>query len=441
MYPKGPLGKPTRKAYLALGYSQRSFHAAGTALGGAVSQARLVIVYFDSQSIPLQVIREWVPPVASTHASRPMSNLLRPHGVPREAYFHADRHRPVTEAVPSSTTCSMPCAVGSWIDTPRGIRKLLPDELAKGLGVPLEWTNSGTPLPARYLNHLVGTHIWESLGAAIEPLLGTRPSPERATASADALSQPLAAPADALYQTLAAPADALSQPLALSLNSTSTSAPADALSQPLAAPADARSQTLALPRPSTTGSTTSTSFAPADARSQTLALPRNCTTSTSAPADALSQTLAAPTDARSQTLVLPRTRSPSASAPADALSQTLAAPADARSQFLVLPRTSTPSTSAPADALSQTLAAPGDALSQTLAPPRSDNTSADLVANAPGEAYSNSPTRLKQAPHPTIFASQPGIWQWTPPDITRGSPWHLARVYTLLEACTRRRSD
>jgi hypothetical protein len=271
LYPAGPLGKPTRKAFLSVGYSQRSFHANGTALGGAVSQARLVIVYFDTERIPLQVIRTWEPPAASTHAPRPMSNLLRPHGVPRQAYFHADRHRPITGTVPSSTTCSMPSTVNSWINTPRGIRKLLPDELAKGLGVPLEWMNSGQPLPARYLNHLVGTHIWETMGAAIEPVLANRPTPERATAPADALSQTLAAPADALSQTLVAPADALSQ-------------------------------TLASPRTSTTGSTTST---------------------TSAPADALSQTLVAPADALSQTLALPRTSTTSTSAPADALSQTL----------------------------------------------------------------------------------------------------------------------
>ncbi len=58
MYHKGPLGKSTRKAYLSLGYSQRSFHANGTALGGAVSQARVVIVYFNLEHISLKDIRD-----------------------------------------------------------------------------------------------------------------------------------------------------------------------------------------------------------------------------------------------------------------------------------------------------------------------------------------------------------------------------------------------
>jgi hypothetical protein len=114
LYLNGPLGKPTRKAYLSLGYSQRSFYAAGTALGGAVSQARIVIVHFNSERIPLKVISEWEPPAASTHATRPMSYLLRTHGVPRQAYFHLDRHRPPNGPLPSGTTCAMPSTVGSW---------------------------------------------------------------------------------------------------------------------------------------------------------------------------------------------------------------------------------------------------------------------------------------------------------------------------------------
>jgi hypothetical protein len=138
-----------------------------------------------------------------------MLNLLRTHGVPRDAYFHSDRQRPPNGPVPSSTTCAMPSTVGSWIQTPRGVHRVLPDELAKGLGVPSEWMIPGKMLPARYLNHLVGTHIWESLGASIEPVLAYRPTPERATAPEDALSRTLSAPADALSQTLVAPAHAL----------------------------------------------------------------------------------------------------------------------------------------------------------------------------------------------------------------------------------------
>jgi hypothetical protein len=189
------------------------------------------------------------------------------------------------------------------------------------------------PLPAHYLNHLLRTYIWESQGAAIEPVLANQPTPERATAPVDALSQTLVAPADALYLTPT------------------------------------------LPRTSTTGSTTSTS------------------------------------------------------APADAFSQTLAAPADA------LPRTSTTSASAPVEALSQTLVASGYALYQIHASPRFDNTSAHSVARTPGEADSDSPPRPTRAPHPTVFASQPGNWHWVPPDITAGSPQHLGRVYNLLDAC------
>jgi hypothetical protein len=67
-------------------------------------------------------------------------------------------------------------AVGAWITTPRATRKLLPTELAKGPKVPPEWIIPYLPLRVRHLNDLIGTHIWEVLGAPIEAVLANRPS-------------------------------------------------------------------------------------------------------------------------------------------------------------------------------------------------------------------------------------------------------------------------
>jgi hypothetical protein len=183
MHSLGPLSKPVRKAFRAQGYSQRSFQASGTALGGAVTQERLVIVYFQDSQLSPTLVRDWSPPLHSVHAARPMSNLLKPFGVPRNAYHHLSRHRPLDPSchIPDSVTSPMPSAVGAWISTPLGVRRLLPDELAKGLGVPSDWLLATHVLPARFLNYLVGTHIWEALGIVLGPLLENRSSPEGAT--------------------------------------------------------------------------------------------------------------------------------------------------------------------------------------------------------------------------------------------------------------------
>jgi hypothetical protein len=61
----------------------------------------------------------------------------------------------------------MPSSVDAWIQTPTGLRRLLAEELAKGLGLPSDWTRPDVSLPASHLNHLVIILIWEALGALI----------------------------------------------------------------------------------------------------------------------------------------------------------------------------------------------------------------------------------------------------------------------------------
>jgi hypothetical protein len=114
-----------------------------------------------------------------------MSNLLRPFGIPRTAY-----DLPWSERNGSAPgTGREPIAIGSRYRTRRGARRLLPDELAKGLGVPAEWGDL-TAYPGSLLNHLIaGVHTWEAIGRVISPLFNTRtrrtPSPpEKQLASA-----------------------------------------------------------------------------------------------------------------------------------------------------------------------------------------------------------------------------------------------------------------
>jgi hypothetical protein len=101
-----------------------------------------------------------------------MSNLLRPFGIPRTAYDlpWSERNR----SAPDSGSDPMPSHLGAAIRTRQGARRLLPDELAKGLGVPAEWGDL-TAFPGSLLNHLTGIHTWEAIGRVVSPLFNTRP--------------------------------------------------------------------------------------------------------------------------------------------------------------------------------------------------------------------------------------------------------------------------
>jgi hypothetical protein len=65
----------------------------------------------------------------------------------------------------------MPARVGQWIETPLGYRRILGDELAKGLGVPKDTFLSPTRVPPRLVNNLVGVHLWDLISVGLESLL------------------------------------------------------------------------------------------------------------------------------------------------------------------------------------------------------------------------------------------------------------------------------
>lgn len=71
-----------------------------------------------------------------------MSNLLRPYRILQSAYQNRLTEETWAKA-PDSTTDPMPSYVDAIICTPRGYRVLLPNELAKGLGIPGNHFGSG----------------------------------------------------------------------------------------------------------------------------------------------------------------------------------------------------------------------------------------------------------------------------------------------------------
>ena len=135
--------------------------------------------YYDSEHIPFKFMHEYKPPTVPTHTLRPIFNLLRLLWVPRQAYFHPGRHRPIDGNAPPAQTArrcrpwerGLPlhvvpasCCRTSWRKARSASRASRVDDSVRA--------SSGPPL-----NHLIGTHILEALGAPIEPVLANLPSP------------------------------------------------------------------------------------------------------------------------------------------------------------------------------------------------------------------------------------------------------------------------
>jgi hypothetical protein len=64
---------------------------------------------------------------------RPMSNLLIPPGLVKPYHYVEDRR-----GDPHALTDPMHGSVGAYIKTERGVRRVLPEETGRGLGIPKE---------------------------------------------------------------------------------------------------------------------------------------------------------------------------------------------------------------------------------------------------------------------------------------------------------------
>jgi hypothetical protein len=96
--------------------------------------------------------------------SRPMSNLLRPFGVPYKAY--RKKHETLIPHAPDAQFEPMPPWAGSWIRTAKGVLRLLSDELCRGIGVPKRWGDLES-LPGHLISNATSLHIWESIAPAV----------------------------------------------------------------------------------------------------------------------------------------------------------------------------------------------------------------------------------------------------------------------------------
>jgi hypothetical protein len=128
-------------------------------VGGVVDRTWLVVARHHDKDLSWP---EWPEKV-----TRPMQNCLRPTGIPKAAYRPdpktAQARVPGQTTPPRSEFDVMPFIPGSWIGTPRGVRRILNDEIARGLGILKTWLEGVYPLGS-LISRTVALHIFEALG-------------------------------------------------------------------------------------------------------------------------------------------------------------------------------------------------------------------------------------------------------------------------------------
>jgi len=172
----GPVSKECVTKWEALGYGSTCSLLNALQVGGVVDRTWLIVVRHRVKNLSWP---EWHGKV-----TRPMQNCLKPVGIPKAAY-RPDPHIDVADGsgrteLPRSEYDSMPFIPGSLISTPRGTRRLLNDEIARGLGVPKKWLEEVYPT-GQLVRRTVALHIFRGTGSSFyeEPECG---DPRRHTA-------------------------------------------------------------------------------------------------------------------------------------------------------------------------------------------------------------------------------------------------------------------
>ena len=125
MWNTGPVSKLVITRWKKLGYDTHCRWVQASQVGGAVNQARLLVVRVSQRT---GTVWDWTP--IQNAPPRPMSNLLIPPGLIPSWVYQEGR------TGPDVLTELMPSAPGRWITTPHGVRRLETGEFIHGLGGP-----------------------------------------------------------------------------------------------------------------------------------------------------------------------------------------------------------------------------------------------------------------------------------------------------------------
>ena len=166
----GPLTKAKRVLWEELGYTTRCRVIRASDVGSSVDHAKVVVVRVHQRYGNF----DW-PHTQLESAIRPMANCLKPVGVPGRAFIVGQS----TGHEPKANRELMPGVQGRVIRVDGKRRRLLGEELTKGLGAPTEWFKESTA-GREMLKQTVSIHILEYLS----PLL-LQPSIPLDTAAKD----------------------------------------------------------------------------------------------------------------------------------------------------------------------------------------------------------------------------------------------------------------
>jgi hypothetical protein len=155
----GPVSKKCVTQWESSGYGSTCSLLNALQVGGVVDRTWLIVVRHTLKNLPWP---EWHGKV-----TRPMQNCLRPVGIPRAAYRPDPKPGVASSSgrtdIPRSEYDAMPFIPGSLISTPRGTRRLMNDEIARGLGVPKKWLGEVYPT-GRLIRRTVALHIFRGSG-------------------------------------------------------------------------------------------------------------------------------------------------------------------------------------------------------------------------------------------------------------------------------------
>jgi hypothetical protein len=175
----GPMSKAQRKILTKLGYDVRYWYLQAWEFGAALDLSTVCMVWYKTDD-PLSKMPI---PRSSALPVRPMSNLLKPFGVPSKAWSR--REPKPLHGTPSVGPCklkgqingelvfdelgAMPNDVGSWISTVKGTRRLQYGELAKAKGINELLVDCEDSKLRPTIRESMGIHVW----AAALDALGT----------------------------------------------------------------------------------------------------------------------------------------------------------------------------------------------------------------------------------------------------------------------------
>jgi hypothetical protein len=138
-------------------------------VGGAIVQVQLMVARVKYEWSHLWI---WNPQENKADLPRPMSNLLIPPGLVKPYHYVEGRR-----GDPHALTDPMTGSVGAHIKTERGVRRVLPEETGRGLGIPKEWRIEPKDMTQGWLNRTTSLFHWEYLAPTLSRPAFSPPDP------------------------------------------------------------------------------------------------------------------------------------------------------------------------------------------------------------------------------------------------------------------------